>query len=86
MSDSDLEIYFRRIVRAAKLPMPLSKQHINDFEVDFSGQSWDWSSRRTGSATTALPLPKRATPDATASVTAPDLEHSPLCPKSAAPS
>ncbi len=35
LSDSDLEIYFRRIVRGAKLPMPLSKQHINDFEVDF---------------------------------------------------
>jgi very-short-patch-repair endonuclease len=35
LSDSDLEIYFRRLVRAAKLPIPLSKQHINDFEVDF---------------------------------------------------
>lgn len=35
LSDSDLEIYFRRIVRAAKLPMPLSKQRVNRFEVDF---------------------------------------------------
>ncbi|HET7417593.1 MAG TPA: DUF559 domain-containing protein [Solirubrobacterales bacterium] len=35
LSDSDLEIYFRRIVRAAKLEMPLSKQWVNDFEVDF---------------------------------------------------
>jgi very-short-patch-repair endonuclease len=35
LSDSDLEIYFRRIVRAAKLPMPLSKQRVNNFEVDF---------------------------------------------------
>ena len=35
LSDSELEIYFRRIVRAAKLPMPLSKQRVNDFEVDF---------------------------------------------------
>jgi very-short-patch-repair endonuclease len=35
LSDSDLEIYFRRIVRGAKLPMPLSKQHVNKFEVDF---------------------------------------------------
>jgi very-short-patch-repair endonuclease len=35
LSDSDLEIYFRRIVRTAKLPMPLSKQLVNDFEVDF---------------------------------------------------
>jgi very-short-patch-repair endonuclease len=35
LSDSDLEIYFRRIVRAAELPMPLSKQRVNDFEVDF---------------------------------------------------
>ncbi len=35
LSDSDLEIYFRRIVKAAKLPMPLSKQWVNDFEVDF---------------------------------------------------
>jgi very-short-patch-repair endonuclease len=35
LSDSDLEIYFRRIVRAAELPMPLSKQRVNRFEVDF---------------------------------------------------
>lgn len=35
LSDSDLEIYFRRIVRAAKLPMPLTKQRVNRFEVDF---------------------------------------------------
>ena len=35
LSDSDLEIYFRRIVKAAKLPMPLSKQRVNRFEVDF---------------------------------------------------
>jgi very-short-patch-repair endonuclease len=35
LSDSDLEIYFRRVVRAARLPMPLSKQWVNDFEVDF---------------------------------------------------
>ncbi len=35
LSDSDLEIYFRRIVRAARLPMPLSKQRVNKFEVDF---------------------------------------------------
>lgn len=35
LSDSELEIYFRRIVLAAKLPMPLSKQRVNDFEVDF---------------------------------------------------
>jgi very-short-patch-repair endonuclease len=35
LSDSDLEIYFRRIVRTAKLPIPLSKQRVNDFEVDF---------------------------------------------------
>lgn len=35
LSDSDLEIYFRRIVRGAKLPMPLSKHRVNEFEVDF---------------------------------------------------
>jgi very-short-patch-repair endonuclease len=35
LSDSDLEIYFRRILRAGKLPMPLSKHHVNRFEVDF---------------------------------------------------
>jgi very-short-patch-repair endonuclease len=35
LSDSDLEIYFRRIVRTAQLPMPLSKQRVNGFEVDF---------------------------------------------------
>lgn len=35
LSDSDLEIYFRRLVKAAKLPMPLSKQRVNTFEVDF---------------------------------------------------
>jgi very-short-patch-repair endonuclease len=35
LSDSDLEIYFRRIVRAARLPIPLTKQWVNRFEVDF---------------------------------------------------
>jgi very-short-patch-repair endonuclease len=35
LSDSDLEIYFRRIVKAASLPMPLAKQRVNRFEVDF---------------------------------------------------
>jgi very-short-patch-repair endonuclease len=35
LSDSDLEIYFRRIVQSAQLPMPLSKQRVNRFEVDF---------------------------------------------------
>jgi very-short-patch-repair endonuclease len=35
LSDSDLEIYFRRIIKAAKLPMPLTKQRVNKFEVDF---------------------------------------------------
>jgi very-short-patch-repair endonuclease len=35
LSDSDLEIYFRRIVRAARLPIPLTKQRVNRFEVDF---------------------------------------------------
>jgi len=35
LSDSDLEIYFRRIVKAASLPMPLTKQRVNKFEVDF---------------------------------------------------
>lgn len=35
LSDSDLEIYFRRIVRAAKLPVPRTKQRVNRFEVDF---------------------------------------------------
>jgi very-short-patch-repair endonuclease len=35
LSDSDLEIYFRRIVKAAGLPMPLAKQRVNRLEVDF---------------------------------------------------
>lgn len=35
LSDSDLEIYFRRIVKGATLPIPLSKQGVNKFEVDF---------------------------------------------------
>ncbi|HEU4738194.1 MAG TPA: type IV toxin-antitoxin system AbiEi family antitoxin domain-containing protein [Solirubrobacterales bacterium] len=35
LSDSDLEIYFRRIVKGAKVPLPLSKQRVNRFEVDF---------------------------------------------------
>jgi very-short-patch-repair endonuclease len=28
-------IYFRRIVRTAQLPIPLTKQRVNRFEVDF---------------------------------------------------
>jgi very-short-patch-repair endonuclease len=35
LSDSELEIYFRRIISAAKLSMPLTKQRVNKFEVDF---------------------------------------------------
>jgi Protein of unknown function (DUF559) len=35
LSDSDLEIYFRPIAASAGLPSPLSKQHVNRFEVDF---------------------------------------------------
>jgi very-short-patch-repair endonuclease len=35
LSDSDLEIYFRPIAAAARLPSPLSKQLVNGFEVDF---------------------------------------------------
>ncbi|HEV2791209.1 MAG TPA: DUF559 domain-containing protein [Solirubrobacterales bacterium] len=35
LSDSDLEIYFRRIVVAGRLPMPLSKQRVHRYEVDF---------------------------------------------------
>lgn len=35
LSDSDLEIYFRPIAAAAKLPPPLSKRFVNGFEVDF---------------------------------------------------
>lgn len=35
LSDSDLEIYFRRIVSKARLQLPLSKQIVNRFEVDF---------------------------------------------------
>lgn len=35
LSDSALEIYFRRIVTAAALPIPLSKQRVNRYEVDF---------------------------------------------------
>jgi very-short-patch-repair endonuclease len=35
LSDSDLEIYFRRIVKTAQLPIPFTKQRVNNFEVDF---------------------------------------------------
>ncbi|MEX2105865.1 MAG: DUF559 domain-containing protein [Solirubrobacterales bacterium] len=35
LSDSDLEIFFRPIAAAAKLPPPLSKQIVDGFEVDF---------------------------------------------------
>jgi len=35
LSDSDLEVLFRTIAVATKLPSPLSKQVVNGFEVDF---------------------------------------------------
>jgi len=35
LSDSDLEIYFRPIAKAAGLPQPFSKAVVNDHEVDF---------------------------------------------------
>jgi very-short-patch-repair endonuclease len=35
LSDSDLEVLFRSIAVAAGLPLPLTKQMVNGFEVDF---------------------------------------------------
>lgn len=35
LSDSDLEVLFRPIAVAAGLPLPLTKQMVNGFEVDF---------------------------------------------------
>jgi very-short-patch-repair endonuclease len=35
LSDSDLERHFRSIALAAGLPLPLTKQRVNGFEVDF---------------------------------------------------
>jgi very-short-patch-repair endonuclease len=35
LSDSDLEVLFRPIAMAAGLPLPLTKQTVNGFEVDF---------------------------------------------------
>jgi Protein of unknown function (DUF559) len=35
LSDSDLEIYFRPIAAAADMPLPLTKQIVNGWEVDF---------------------------------------------------
>jgi len=35
LSDSDLEVLFRPIADAAGLPLPLTKQVVNGFEVDF---------------------------------------------------
>lgn len=35
LSDSDLEIAFRSIARRAGLPLPLTKQMVNGYEVDF---------------------------------------------------
>jgi hypothetical protein len=35
LSDSDLEVLFRPIAEAAGLAPPLTKQHVNGFEVDF---------------------------------------------------
>lgn len=35
LSDSDLEVHFRRLAARAGLPPPLSKQQVNGFEVDF---------------------------------------------------
>ncbi len=35
LSDSDLEVFFRPLAEAARLPPPLTKQMVNGFEVDF---------------------------------------------------
>ncbi len=35
LSDTDLEVLFRPLARAAGLPEPLTKQMVNDYEVDF---------------------------------------------------
>jgi len=39
LSDSDLEILFRPIARAAALPAPRTKQIVNGFEVDLVGST-----------------------------------------------
>lgn len=65
LSDSDLEIFFRPIARAAGLSQPLSKQIVNGFEVDFFWPELGLVVETEAFATTApsdfapsLPLPK----------------------------
>jgi predicted transcriptional regulator of viral defense system len=53
LSDSELEVYFRRIVVGARLPLPLSKQFVNHYEVDFFWPKLGLVVRPMGSATTA---------------------------------
>ena len=65
LSDSDLEIHFRPIAASAGLPPPLSKQRVNDFEVDFFWPDLGLSSRPTACATTAPRQPRSATRCAT---------------------
>jgi hypothetical protein len=72
LSDSDLEILFRPIAVEAGLPFPLSKQMVNGWEVDFTGRTSGWSSRRTACVTTAQPRPKPETPAATEPMRSPD--------------
>ena len=71
LSDSDLEIYFRRIVKAARLPMPLSKQRVNGFEVDFFWPDFSLVVETDGCAITARPQLKREMLSATVPMCSP---------------
>jgi hypothetical protein len=63
LSDSDLEIYFRRIVKRASLPPRSANSASTATRSTSSGPSWDWSWRRTAFAITAPPQRRPATPD-----------------------
>lgn len=53
LSDDELELLFRPIAAAAGLPVPLTKQTVDEFEVDLFWPTSASSSRPTAGATTA---------------------------------
>ncbi|HEU4736657.1 MAG TPA: hypothetical protein VFS48_06500 [Solirubrobacterales bacterium] len=72
LSDSDLEIIFRPIVEGAGLPLPLTQQMVNGFEVDFYWPELGLVIEPTASATTERPLPRPETPGVIGPIRSPE--------------
>ena len=61
LTKEELERRFLPLASKAGLPVPLTGQWVNEFEVTSTGRTWGWWSRPTGSATTVRRPSRRET-------------------------